>query len=194
MFNLVLYGHTIWIATCSSERKIKIGSNLTGGFVQIKSITNLMAKLHLDEWTDINRSFTLEPYTQFYDNLWVLSKEKSRTRFDSRKKNLLKRSISRNVRSVIVNTLTFVFLDALSRDPVGGSADSSFISHSKSPGPDVSESPRRSIVLGPFRVALSNPFPPPSSFLSYLSPVRHTASILLFLDLSFRTRSPLVQR
>lgn len=38
-----------------------------------------------------------------------------------------------------------------------------------SPGPDVSESPRRSIVLGPFLgVALSQPFPPPPPpFLSF---------------------------
>lgn len=40
-----------------------------------------------------------------------------------------------------------------------------------SPGPDVSESPRRSIVLGPFLgVALSQPFPPPPSSFPIIPP------------------------
>ena len=60
------------------------------------------------------------------------------------------------------------------------------------PGADVSESPSRPIVLGPSRCSLQ-PFPS-SSFP--ISPPWHGSSLLLLggLDLSFHTRSPLVQR
>lgn len=64
MFNLALtvYGHTIWIATCSSERKIKLAPIWLE--LSCKSVANLVP--HLDEWTDKLQpnSFTLATFDE----------------------------------------------------------------------------------------------------------------------------------
>lgn len=130
---------------------------------------------------------------KFYDNFleaFLRSKEKSR--FVLLKKKLLKRSISRNKKRYRQHVNIRFPGCIVPRFQSRGSADSSFVSHSESPPVPTFPNLRG----GPLCSALFSASLSPSPFLlllllSYHSPA---TSILLFLDLSFRTRNPLVQR
>lgn len=102
-------------------------------------------------------------------------------------------------KTALSSTLTFVFPDALSRDPVGGrTPHSSPIQNPESRRFRISEAVH---CARPSRVALSSPFLPPFSLSALCSSVRRPSSSLALrspplatVDLSFHTRSPLVQR